>query len=100
MECVAKIVPEIRGCVHGMCCENRARNAGMRAWNVLRKSSQKCRDACMEYVAKIVPEMQGCVHGMCCENGARNSGMRTWNVLRKSSQKRDEVFLGVIFYFF
>jgi uncharacterized protein (UPF0264 family) len=100
MEYVAKIVPEMQGRVHGMCCENGARNAGMRTWNVLRKSFQKFGDACMEYVAKIEPEMQGCVHGMCCENRARNAGMRAWNVLRKSSQKRDEVFLGVIFYFF
>jgi hypothetical protein len=100
MECVAKIEPEMQGCVHGMCCENRARNAGMRAWNVLRKSFQKCRDACMECVAKIEPEMQGRVHGICCENRSRNAGMRAWNVLRKWSQKRDEVFLGVIFYFF
>ena len=89
-----------RGREHGMCCENRARNAGMHAWNVLQKSSQKFGDACMECVAKIEPEMQGRVHGICCENRSRNAGMRAWNVLRKSSQKRDEVFLGVIFYFF
>ncbi len=63
MECVAKIEPEMQGRVHGICCENRSRNAGMRAWNVLRKWSQKCRDACMECVAKMEPEKRRGVFG-------------------------------------